>query len=211
MLLPFLCFRYLGSDEIERPRIQPTISPLVGIQSLYSFFMLGDGVVAARAHSCWWSLFARVRGKDSFTPGFGGLLTPPGVCARANVTIWRTKPRLTSTAAVGVATEKVFIKDLWGKLRSKVAPSKFAAVQADELWSESERCQLRPGHFWMCELGDAGDGKGSIEQSFSLSGRNWKDYKGIRFSDGESALVVKRWFHRTDDDASGCTFKEMDP
>ena len=31
------------------------------------------------------------------------------------------------------------------------------------------------------------------------------------FSDGESALVVKRWFHRADDDATGCTFVEWDP
>ena len=30
-------------------------------------------------------------------------------------------------------------------------------------------------------------------------------------SSSESAVVVKRWFHRTDDDASGCTFTELDP
>ena len=28
----------------------------------------------------------------------------------------------------------------------------------------------------------------------------------MRFDDGESALVVKRWFERVEDDASGCTF-----
>ena len=84
-------------------------------------------------------------------------------------------------------------------------------MQADVLWSESERRHLRPGHFWICELGDAGEGKGSFEQSFSLAPRSWKEYKGTRFYDGESALVVKRWFHRTDDDASGCTFVEWDP
>ena len=104
--------------------------------------------------------------------GFGGLLMPPSVCSRANVTVWRTKPRLTSTAAAGVANEKVFIKDLWSKLRDRVVPSRFAAVQADVLWSESERRHLRPGHFWICELGDAGEGKGSFEQSFSLAPQN---------------------------------------
>ena len=64
---------------------------------------------------------------------------------------------------------------------------------------------------WVFEFGDAGDDKGSFEQSFSLAPRSWKDYKGTRFYDGESALTVKRWFHRTDDDPTGCTFVEWDP
>ena len=46
------------------------------------------------------------------------------------------------------------------------------------------------------EFGDAGNGKGSFKESFNLNGRSWIDYEGIRFSDGEAALVVKRWFHR---------------
>jgi len=33
--------------------------------------------------------------------------------------------------------------------------------------------------------------------------------EGMRCYDGEAALIIKRWFHRTDDDASGCTF--VDP
>ena len=45
----------------------------------------------------------------------------------------------------------------------------------------------------------------------SLGRRGWKDYKGTRFYDGECALTVKRWFDRTNDDASGCTFIEWDP
>jgi len=70
---------------------------------------------------------------------------------------------------------------------------------------------LRPGHGWVCELGDAGGDKGCIEETFKLPNtRSWKEHKGIRFYDGESALVVRRWFHRTDDDATGCTFVEQD-
>ena len=37
------------------------------------------------------------------------------------------------------------------------------------------------------------------------------DYKGTRFYNGERVVVVKRWLHRVDDDASGLTFKEWDP
>ena len=41
--------------------------------------------------------------------------------------------------------------------------------------------------------------------------RSWKLHEGKRFYDGESARKVKRWFHRCDDDASGCKFIEWDP
>ena len=68
-------------------------------------------------------------------------------------------------------------------------------------------CEAETGVF---EFGDAGAGKGSFKESFSLAPRSWKAYEGIQFHDGESALVVKRWFHRTDDDASGCVFVEQD-
>ena len=35
--------------------------------------------------------------------------------------------------------------------------------------------------------------------------------QGTRFYDGERALVVKRWLHRVEEDASGLTFEEWDP
>ena len=188
-------------------------APLQGIQSLYSFFMLGgDGQLLARTYSCWCPACSRVRSRSSFAAGFGGAFNVPG-CLRSKLTLWRSKPRLTSTAADGIASEREYAKDLWTKtLRSQVAPTKFAAVQADALWSESERRHLRPGHFWMCELGDAGGGKGSFEQGpFKLAPRSWKEYLGTRFYDGEAALNVKRWFHRCPDDASGRKFVAWDP
>ncbi len=36
-------------------------------------------------------------------------------------------------------------------------------------------------------------------------------YKGTRFFNGDRALVVKRWLHRVDEDASGLTFEEWNP
>ena len=152
-----------------------------------------------------------MRGKFSLTAGIAGRLNPPGVCPRANVTAWSTKPRLTSTAALGVANEREYVKALWAALKARVAPGRYGAVQADALWSESERRLLRPGHFWIFEFGDAGEDKGSFEATFSLAPRSWKLHKGTRFYNGEAALVVKRWFHRADDDVSGCTFVEWDP
>ena len=112
-------------------------------------------------------------------------------------------PQHTQFGARAQATE--YIKDLWAtKLRCNVKPGKYAYIQADELWSESERKHLRPGHGWVCELGDAGNGS-CIKQTFKLAPRSWKELDGVRFYDGEAAIVVRRWFHRVDADASGCT------
>jgi hypothetical protein len=39
----------------------------------------------------------------------------------------------------------------------------------------------------------------------------WEEYKGTRYSDGDSALVVELWLHRVAEDLSGLTFQEWDP
>ncbi len=39
----------------------------------------------------------------------------------------------------------------------------------------------------------------------------WEEYKGTRYSDGDSALVVELWLYRVVDDLSGLTFQEWDP
>jgi hypothetical protein len=44
-----------------------------------------------------------------------------------------------------------------------------------------------------------------------LARRSWEDYKGIRFYNGQQALVVELWFNRVEEDASGLTFEEWDP
>jgi len=131
-------------------------------------------------------------------------------CTRQNLVSWRILPTMTSTAAKGIANAKMFEKDLVGKLLKKAQPRLFGAVQADTLWCESERQHLRPGHFWLFEFGDAGGGS-VVEKSFELVGRSSVDYKGTCFYNGQHALKVKRWFHRTDYDASGCTFVPWDP
>jgi hypothetical protein len=52
-----------------------------------------------------------------------------------------------------------------------------------------------------------------VERKFELQGLKckWEEYKGTRYSDGDSALVVELWLHRVDDDLSGLTFQEWDP
>ncbi len=52
-----------------------------------------------------------------------------------------------------------------------------------------------------------------VERKFELQDRKckWEEYKGTRYSDGDSALIVELWLHRVDDDLSGLTFQEWDP
>jgi hypothetical protein len=46
-----------------------------------------------------------------------------------------------------------------------------------------------------------------------LQGRKckWEEYKGTRYSERDSTLVVELWLHRVADDLSGLTFQEWDP
>ena len=44
---------------------------------------------------------------------------------------------------------------------------------------------LRPGHYWLFELGDAGDGSSFDRKKFALPGRTWEKYKGVRFTIGK--------------------------
>ena len=52
-----------------------------------------------------------------------------------------------------------------------------------------------------------------VVRKFELQGRKckWEEYKGTRYSDVDSALVVELWLHRVADDLSGLTVKEWDP
>ncbi len=52
-----------------------------------------------------------------------------------------------------------------------------------------------------------------VERKFELQDRKckWEEYKGTRYSDGDSDLVVELWLHRVADDVSGLTFQEWDP
>ncbi len=46
---------------------------------------------------------------------------------------------------------------------------------------------------------------------FKLGTRKYEEYKGVRFGNGDCALVVDVWLHRVDEDTSGLTFEEWDP
>jgi hypothetical protein len=50
-----------------------------------------------------------------------------------------------------------------------------------------------------------------IWDSIKGSKCKWEEYKGTKYSHGDSSLVVELWLHRFADDTSGLTFQEWDP
>jgi hypothetical protein len=102
------------------------------------------------------------------------------------------------------------VSELLAKELPKVNPNAWGCVQVRNLCSTEEEQHVRPGHHWLFEFGDAGNGT-SCEKDFTRLGRQGEVYKGTRFVNGDRALVVKRWLHRVDEDASGLTFEEWNP
>jgi hypothetical protein len=64
---------------------------------------------------------------------------------------------------------------------------------------------VRPGHF--LKFGKVPGSNSCIEKKFMLGTRKYEEYKGVRFGNGDCALVVDVWLHRVDEDASGLTFE----
>ncbi len=75
-------------------------------------------------------------------------------------------------------------------------------------WSTEE-----DGCHWLCEFGDVGNDTSCVKQ-FNLDHRKWEDYRSTRFyneDSAESALVMKRWLNRVEEDSSGLTLQEWTP
>jgi hypothetical protein len=49
------------------------------------------------------------------------------------------------------------------------------------------------------------------DSSISVITRTCEDYRDTRFYNKDSVLVIKRWFNRVEEDASGLTFQEWTP
>ena len=90
-------------------------------------------------------------------------------------------------------------------------PGAWGCVQAREVWSTEEEAHMRPGHFWICKFGTVPGSMSCVEKKFELKTRQWEEFKGTRYYDGDKTLVVELWLHRVADDLSGLTFQEWDP
>jgi hypothetical protein len=205
---------YLDESEIHRPASPPDVSPVVGILSHYSFLFLGTpGHYAMRPYNCWCPACSRMCGRGHGAVSRGAFLDVPG-CSHSKLTVWK-EDKFTVRPRDGQREREKRLAEIRKKELSKAKPGKWGCVQVRELWSTKEEIHLRPGHHWLFEFGDAGDGTCvetvNGQKTFSLPPRKWVEHKGVRFYNGDSALVVKRWLHRVDEDASGLSFVEWDP
>jgi hypothetical protein len=110
----------------------------------------------------------------------------------------------------GIEHRKERVAEWVAKALPLAKPGVWGCVQARAQWSTEEDAHMKPDHHWMCEFGDAGNGT-SCEKKFNLNHRKCEDYRGTHFYNKDSALVIKHWLNRVEEDASGQTFQEWTP
>jgi hypothetical protein len=131
-------------------------------------------------------------------------------CTRARQTAW-VEDQFTVTSSVGIRNRDKRVADIVVRELKRAKPDVWGWIQAQEVWSTEEESNMWSGHFWICKLGTVPGSMSCVEKKFELQVRKWEEYKGTRYSDGDSALVVDLWLHRVADDLSGLTFQEWDP
>jgi hypothetical protein len=131
-------------------------------------------------------------------------------CTSAKQTDW-AEDQFTVTSSAGIRNHEKRVSDIVVRELKRAKPVAWGCVQAREVWSTEEETNMRSGHFWICKLGTVPGSMSYVEKKFELQVRKWEEYKGTRYSDGDSALVVELWLHRVADDLSGLTFQEWDP
>ena len=203
----------IGDDLIPQdPHVGTACHAFQGIMSSFSFLFLGvPRHYAKRPFSCWCHACSRVRGRGLGSQSSGPDLLVSG-CTRSNQTAW-TEDQFTVTSSAGIRNREKRAADTVARELKRAKPGAWACIQAREVWSTEEEANMRPGQFWICKLGTVPGSMSCVEQKFDLQGSKckWKEYKGTRYSHGDSTLVVDVWLHRVADDTSGLTFQEWDP
>ena len=138
--------------------------------------------------------------------------TSLGGSTHTKQTAW-IEDQFTVTSLAGIRTREKRVADIVVRELKRAKPGVWGCIQTREVWFSEEEANMRPGHFWIYKLGTFPGSMTCVERKFELQDRKckWEEYKGTRYSDGDSALVVELWLHRVADDLSGLTFQEWDP
>jgi hypothetical protein len=109
---------------------------------------------------------------------------------------FRTKSAQTVLLEQGIKQREKRVAQWVAKTLPLAKLGVWGCVQAQEQWSTSteEDAHRGPGHHWLCEFGDTGNGT-NCEKKFNLSHQKWEDYRGTRFYTGDCALVINRWLN----------------
>jgi hypothetical protein len=126
---------------------------------------------------------------------------------RSKLTVWKEE-QFTVLPFQGTEQRKKRVAEWVVKTLPSVKPGVWGCVQARTQWSTEEDAHMRPGHHWLCEFGDAGNDT-SCERQFNLGHHQCEDYRGTRFYNKDSDLVIMH--NRVEEDASGLTFQEWTP
>ena len=224
---------YIDKDEIIWPAGEPPkYTTFPHISQRYSFCMRpGAGRVGGARYCCHCPACCL-----AFDTGEGmNQLLDVAACQRRHLNRYEydkgyrygyQEATIECNLALGQGNAKARAKALWQDLKRLLKEGKFAAVQARELWSTEERVHMRPGHFWACVLGNADlflkrvENKGSPILAGPFASRQYwppnegeegwlEAYRGIarqRYDEGECALILRCYYHRTADDREGLTF-----
>ena len=177
---------------------------------MLSFLFLGVARhYAKRPFSCWCKACSRVQGRGVGSQSSRSDLLVAG-CTCTKQTAW-TEDQFTVTSSAGIRNHEKRVTDIVVRVLKRTKPDVWGCVQTHEVWSTEEEANMWSGHFWICKLGTVPDRMNCVEKKFELQGRKWEEYRGTRYSDGDSTLVVELWLHRVADDLSGLTFQEWDP
>jgi hypothetical protein len=162
--------------------------------SCFSFLFLG--VVRhydKSLFSCLCKACSRVRGR-----GLGSQSSGPDLlvtdCTCAKQTAW-AEDQFTVTSSPGIRNREKRIADIVVRELKGAKPGAWGCVQAHEVWSTEEEANRWSGHFWISKLGTVPGSMSCVEKKFELQGRKWEEYKGTRYSDGDSTLVVELWLY----------------
>jgi hypothetical protein len=148
---------------------------------------------------------SRVRGRGLGSQSSGPHLLVAG-STRTKQTAW-IEDQFTVTSSAGIRNREKRVADIVVRELNRAKPGVWGCIQAHEVWSSEEEANMRPGHFWICKLGTFPGSMtceySCVERKFELQDRKckWEEYKGTRYSDGDSALVVELWLHRVADDS----------
>ena len=181
----------------------PTFSTFDGISKKYCFLMRGGGRAGGRRYSCWCDACCCAL----FTGDGIDELLHVANCKRRHLSQFK-EGAITCKPASGQRNARAWQQEIWIKIKPLLRAGKFAAIQARELWSTEERIHLRPGHFWVCELGEF-DGKGSpIIHTFTQKNEYFELSNGqkVRGDAGDCLMLLRRYYHRVADDREGLTF-----
>ena len=89
-----------------------------------------------------------------------------------------------------LAVDIVRVAEIVVRELAKAKPDKWGCVQARELWSLQEEIQVCPGHFCLQKFGKVPGSNNCVKKKFKLVTRKYEKYKGVRFGNGDCALVV---------------------